>query len=346
MVAARRTAAARAIVAACAVSPAAVAAAGGSPAPASISAIPHCMTEGFGYTDAAIKHVNGAWVDSAKTCQTTCASRPDCKFFTWNQSSMGCYLQGAGSSLTKMAGVTSGPKRCPRAPASAAQAAAEPGQAVDAAQAVSQTTVKAKAATIPAVGTTPAFFLSTGTATTTTTTTSTEEGGFLACIPWWGWLLIALGILAIGVAACAGMRGSSKDKKKKKKQSKKVASEHSRRSAEDRGVDSSLMDSPASGHAGSSGPMPSMNFQPLPSLSDVSAPLPAYGAFPQAGMNPQLQMGSVPPQSMPQAVLQPPGFPARTMAYAGQPMAIAGPPMGYASPGSYMPVAMVPRNMA
>lgn len=310
--------------------------------------------DGVGYEDPNLNHVNGAYVHSARTCQITCQSFHHCHYFTWNENTGACKLQGQNSQLVKMSGATSGPKWCNL-------------KTTTGNVAVSTTLMPMTTAAMPAMQATTTrgvWFPGKAQPTTTTTTTTTVAKGFFAFIPWWGWMLIGLGAVSIGIALLVGLccRGSSSGKDKRKKGSKKkVASQSGRQNlANKQRMDAAVEE--MSRHSDEYNAMQGVETdmksrltptQPLPSLPDpiptVSAQMPTYSTVPQVGLlsTPQLPMASaqramsVMPSPLPQAVMQPIssiGLALGSSPPGMQPMGFGPLPMGSASSGRYMPV--------
>lgn len=334
--------------------------------------------KGFGYEDPDLNHVNGGWVHSARTCQTTCRDVHRCHYFTWDENTRACMLQGPNSRLVKMPGATSGPKHSTRCSSNPTTTTGN--------MAASATTAPVQPAALPAVDVTttrnalfpglPGELL----ITTTTTSTTTGASGFMAILPWWGWMLIGLGVVILGVALLAGLccgRSSSGKDKRRKGARNKVASQSGRQTLAKKERMDAMVEEMGSRHSEEYNAMEgvdidmgsrSVPFQPLPSLPDpiptVSAQIPTYSNVPQAGLlsSPQLPMApaqramSTVPSPIPllQAVMQPTSL-IPTLGFASQgmqPMSLGSlrpSPTGFTPSGSYMPVptaVQVPMNFA
>jgi hypothetical protein len=154
--------------------------AAGSAAQLAIGQTVPCAQTGVGYNDPTLNAtLNGGLTTSAAICQQTCSNSLFCEYFTWYSNSGGCWLQGINSTLTVVnENATAAPKACP---------------STSAANETENATIAAKGAIAGALND------STG-----------------ASFPWWGWVLIGLGVALVALLVlfclCCGGKGEKKGK--------------------------------------------------------------------------------------------------------------------------------------
>jgi len=211
-----------------------------APMPSTAGAQATCFEEGKAwdwkpYTDSI---PNAGYFHAPSYCQSACQSRgPYCLHFVWKAQGNfslgigngGCWVVGDNATQTAVdtsvvGRVVSGPQECPPENATTPLPTASP-----------VTTLTPAATLAPATTLTPVTLApvpETGNGTNGTNGTAMlpdleeEAGGF----PWWGILLIILGLLGLGAAV---MYGSCGEGSKKKKSSKKKKTTSSRKKTED-----------------------------------------------------------------------------------------------------------------
>ncbi|CAE8613107.1 unnamed protein product, partial [Polarella glacialis] len=140
-----------------------------------------------GYNDPNVQKPQLFLADSL-ACQISCYSNPSCESFTFYQNKNACWLQGNSTTTFTNKNAVSGPKNCPGNPKPMIMVAwdAESGFAAQDAE-------------------------------------SAESAGKTGGVPWWGYVLVAMGVVGAGGATAFYFSNSKGSKKKKSSRGRALA---------------------------------------------------------------------------------------------------------------------------
>lgn len=201
--------------------------------------LPRCSVENKGYdpkTVNALSHVMPlCQFDCAKKCQEQCGGQEGCLHYMYYKNSGGCWLFGSDAKLVDLPGVISGDLDCADAlPPTPTVAPVLPLVPVAAPVLPSMPSAPPLLPSAPApasvVNTTntsavvPFRMPKVGSVPLGNSTSDVTQVGAFRTVPWWGWLLVALGVVLCGVlccmyACCCGMATSKKRSAKTKRDS-------------------------------------------------------------------------------------------------------------------------------